>query len=57
MNRPVQPTTRKQLAQMFALLDPRCGFEQHNEVASGGVCPHCHLDLRTYVDAMPEVWP
>jgi hypothetical protein len=55
--RPVQPSIAKQLAQFMALLDPRCGFDAHNKVAQGEQCPHCHLDLWTYLEAMPKVWP
>lgn len=57
MSRPIQPSTTRQLAQFLALLDPRCGAEQHNEIAKDGICPSCHLDLGVYVAALPRDWP
>ena len=57
--RPVQHSTLTQLAQFMALLDPRCGFEEHNVIVKlpYAPCPRCHLDLKTYRDALPQDWP
>ena len=55
--RPLSPSIRKQVAQLLATLDPRCDFEAHNRVAQGEQCPHCKLDLFTYTEALPSVWP
>jgi hypothetical protein len=55
--RPIQPTIRKQVAQLLASVDPRCDFDDHSRIALGGACPHCHLDLFTYLECVPRVWP
>lgn len=55
--RPIQPSIAKQLAQFLALMDPRCGLDSHNRIAQGDRCPACGLDLWTYMDAIPKVWP
>lgn len=55
--RPIQPSLRRQFAQLLAVSDPRCSFEAHNQVAQGQQCPHCHLDLWSYRDVVPEFWP
>ena len=55
--RPIQPTIVKQLAQLMAVLDPRCGFESHNRITTGEQCPACHLDLWTYIESLPKAWP
>jgi hypothetical protein len=57
MSRPIQPSVIKQLAQLMALLDPRCDFEAHNKVAQGEQCPNCKLDLFTYIQCLPQAWP
>jgi predicted Zn-ribbon and HTH transcriptional regulator len=56
-SRPIQPSMRKEMAQQMALLDPRCGFESHNRVTLGEQCPRCHLDLWSYLEVVPQVWP
>lgn len=57
--RPIQPTVRRELAQSLAIIDPRCGDEYHNMIATrvGAACPSCHLDLAAYVAVMPTDWP
>lgn len=55
--RPIQPSMRRELAQQLAYIDPRCEFPEHNYIAVGHTCQHCHLDLAHYLDTMvPQVW-
>lgn len=54
---PIQPSTRRALAQQLSMLDPRCSWPDHNLISQGEVCRRCHLDLETYLDAIPSAWP
>ena len=57
MSQPIQPTLRRQLAQLLSTADPRCGFEEHNRVALGDQCPRCKMDLWQYLEVTPTDWP
>jgi hypothetical protein len=56
---PIAPSVRRQIGQLLALSDPRCGIEDHNRVSTepGYTCPRCGLNLTAYVDAVPGCWP
>ena len=54
--RPVQPSVRKQLAQFYSLLDPRCETEAHNRVAQGDTCSECNRSLFDYLPMVAEDW-
>jgi len=59
-SRPLQPATIAQVAQVMALLDPRCDFPEHNQVPWGKQCPACGKDLFVYVQWVREgltAWP
>jgi hypothetical protein len=58
--RPLQPSTIRQVAQFMSMMDPRCGFEEHNGIAQGNQCRHCKLDLFTYIEWIRnglQAWP
>ena len=58
IGRPVQPSLIRQLCEAWALADPRCGFEAHNDITKGHSCPHCHLTLWDYIRQMQRLeWP
>ena len=55
--RPVQPSIRRQLAQLMSMLDPRCDSDRHNAVPQGETCPDCGRTLWVYLAAIPQDWP
>ena len=58
MNQPLAPSVRVLLAEALAMLDPRCGVEEHNLIRTRITCPACHLDLSSYARALDAVsWP
>lgn len=57
---PIAPSIRTQVAEYLAASDTvRCGFDAHGWliIQARSSCPHCHMDLSAYREAVGTHWP